>query len=67
MHRTWLYLALFCLSFMQFSCGGCDSSPEDVNFASVEEEEVVTTDVNYNSEAMNEVIASFSSPVEMAI
>ena len=66
MHRTWLYLALFCLSFMQFSCGGCDSSPEDVNFASVEEEEVVTTDVNYNSEAMNEVIASFSSPVEMA-
>ena len=66
MHRTWLYLALFCLSFMQFSCGGCDSSPEDVNFTSVEEEEVVTTDVNYNSEAMNEVIASFSSPVEMA-
>jgi len=66
MHRTWLYLALFCLSFMQFSCGGCDSSPEDVNFASLEEEEVVTTDVNYNSEAMNEVIASFSSPVEMA-
>ena len=51
---------------MQFSCGGCDSSPEDVNFASLEEEEVVTTDVNYNSEAMNEVIASFSSPVEMA-
>jgi hypothetical protein len=50
---------------MQFSCGGCDSG-EDVNFIPQDEEVLTSSDVNYNPEAMNEVIASFSSPVEMA-
>ncbi|MBQ3658480.1 MAG: hypothetical protein II956_16810 [Bacteroidales bacterium] len=65
MHKKCLYLALCCLTFVQFSCGGCDGS-NDVNFIPPEDEVVTSYDVNYNAEAMNEVIASFSSPVEMA-
>ena len=67
MHKKCLYLALVCLTFVQFSCGGCDGSGSgDVDFIPSEDEVVTTSDVNYNAEAMNEVIASFSSPVEMA-
>ena len=66
MHKKCLYLALVCLTFVQFSCGGCDGSGNDVDFIPPEDEVITTSDVNYNAEAMNEVIASFSSPVEMA-
>jgi hypothetical protein len=67
MHKKCLYLALVCLTFVQFSCGGCDGSGSgDVDFIPSEDEVVTTSDVNYDAEAMNEVIASFSSPVEMA-
>ncbi|MCR4559507.1 MAG: hypothetical protein K5685_05460 [Bacteroidales bacterium] len=60
-------MALVCLTFVQFSCGGCGGSGSgDVDFIPSEDEVVTTSDVNYDAEAMNEVIASFSSPVEMA-
>lgn len=67
MHRKWLYsFAFACMTFLQFSCGGCESGGGDeINFTP--DDEMTTTEVNYNSDAMNEVIASFPSPVEMAL
>ncbi len=69
MRNKWFVsLALTCVSFMQFSCGGCNSggggAEDDIKF--IPGDEGRTSDVTYNSEAMNEIIASFSSPVEMA-
>ena len=66
MRNKWLgSLALVCVTFMQFSCGGCnDGSEGDIKF--IPGDDMNTSEVNYNSDAMNEVIASFSSPVEMA-
>ena len=67
MRNKWLVsLSFTCMAFMQFSCGGCNNGggEEDINF--IPSEETATVEVNYNSEAMNEVIASFPSPVEMA-
>ncbi len=68
MRNKWfLSLALTCISFMQFSCGGCNSgggTEEDIKF--IPGDEGRQSDVSYNPEAMNEVIGSFSSPVEMA-
>ena len=66
MHRKRLSsLALVCMAFLQFNCGGCDSSGDD-NIVFIPDDDVKTTDVNYDVEAMNQIIASFSSPVEMA-
>jgi hypothetical protein len=53
------------MAFLQFNCGGCDSSGDD-NIVFIPDDDVKTTDVNYDVEAMNQIIASFSSPVEMA-
>ena len=66
MRNKWLgSLALVCVTFMQFSCGGCNGgSDQDVNF--IPGDDVNTSEVNYNSDAMNEVIASFPPPVEMS-
>ena len=66
MRNKWLgSLALVCVTFMQFSCGGCNDGTEgDIKF--IPGDDMNTSEVNYNSDAMNEVIASFSSPVEMA-
>ncbi len=66
MRNKWLgSLALVCVTFMQFSCGGCNGgSEDDIKF--IPGDEANTSDVNYNSEAMNEVIESFPPPVEMA-
>lgn len=66
-NRWFVSLALTCVAFMQFSCGGCNNgggAEEDINFIPGNDDK--TSDVTYNPEAMNEVIASFSSPVEMA-
>jgi hypothetical protein len=53
------------MAFLQFNCGGCESnSDDDIKF--LPQDDMSSTDVNYNSDAMNEVIGSFSSPVEMA-
>jgi hypothetical protein len=50
---------------MQFSCGGCNGGSEgDINF--IPGDDANTAEVNYNSEAMNDVIGSFPPPVEMA-
>jgi hypothetical protein len=50
---------------MQFSCGGCTGGSEgDINF--IPGDDANTAEVNYNSEAMNDVIGSFPPPVEMA-
>jgi len=67
MRNKWLgSLALVCVTFMQFSCGGCNGgSDDDIKFIPGDENSNVS-DVNYNSDAMNEVIASFPPPVYMA-
>ncbi len=66
MRNKWLgSLALVCVTFMQFSCGGCGGGAED-DIKFIPGDDMSSQDVNYNSDAMNEVIASFSSPVEMA-
>ena len=66
MRNKWLgSLALVCVAFMQFSCGGCNGGSEgDINF--IPGDDANTAEVNYNSEAMNDVIGSFPPPVEMA-
>lgn len=67
MRNKWLgSLALVCVTFMQFSCGGCNGggSDQDINF--IPRDDMNTSEVNYNSDAMNEVIASFPPPVEMS-
>ena len=66
MRNKWLgSLALVCVAFMQFSCGGCNGGAEgDINF--IPGDDANTAEVNYNSEAMNDVIGSFPPPVEMA-
>ena len=66
MRNKWLgSLALVCVTFMQFSCGGCNGGSEgDINF--IPGDDANTAEVNYNSEAMNDVIGSFPPPVEMA-
>jgi len=51
---------------MQFSCGGCNGGGTEDDIKFIPGDDTKTSEVNYNSEAMNEVIASFSSPVEMA-
>lgn len=67
MRNKWLgSLALVCVSFMQFSCGGCNGGGTEDDIKFIPGDDTKTSEVNYNSEAMNEVIASFSSPVEMA-
>ena len=66
MRNKWLgSLALVCVAFMQFSCGGCNGGSEgDINF--IPGDDANTAEVNYNSEAMNDVIGSFPPPGEMA-
>ncbi|MBQ1698220.1 MAG: hypothetical protein II075_10095 [Bacteroidales bacterium] len=68
MRNKWLgSLALVCVTFMQFSCGGCNDGGNEPEIKFIPGDEAKpTSDVNYNSDAMNEVIASFSSPVEMS-
>ncbi|MCQ2975251.1 MAG: hypothetical protein MJ211_10655 [Bacteroidales bacterium] len=48
---------------LQFNCSGCGSDDEHIEF---KEEEKQETNVKFDPDAMNEIIASFSSPVEMA-
>lgn len=67
MRKNWLIsLALACSTFFQFSCSGCGGSADDEDINFIPEDDLKISDVNYNPDAMNEVIASFSSPVEMA-
>ena len=66
MRNKWLGpLALVCVTLMQCGCGGCTGETED-DIKFIPGDDMSTSDVDYNSDAMNEVIASFSSPVEMA-
>lgn len=67
MYRRWLVpFALACTSLLQFNCSGCGggSNDEDINF--IPEDDIRSANASYNPDAMNEIIASFSSPVEMA-
>lgn len=67
MHKNWLIsLALACSTLFQFSCSGCGGGADDEDLKFIPEDDVKVSEVNYNPDAMNEVIASFSSPVEMA-
>ncbi len=71
MRNKWLgALALVSVTFMQFSCGGCNGgcngSGGDADIQFIPGDDKSAADVNYDSDAMNEVIGSFSSPVEMA-
>jgi len=67
MYRKWLVpIALVCTTLMQLNCNcnGGGSNDEDINF--IPEDDLRSANTSYNPEAMNEIIASFSSPVEMA-
>ena len=67
MRNKWFVsLALTCVAFMQFSCGGCNSGGSDEDIKFIPGNDMNRAEVNYNSDAMNEVIASFPPPVEMA-
>lgn len=67
MRNKWLgALALVSVTFMQFSCGGCNGGGGDADIQFIPGDDKSAADVNYDSDAMNEVIGSFSSPVEMA-
>ncbi len=49
---------------MQFNCGGCGGS--GIDEIKIDTNEIKLAEVTYDSDAINEVIQSFSSPVEMA-
>lgn len=67
MHKKLLLsLALVCTALFQFNCSGCGDNSGDNETAFIPDDDAGSSNANYNSEAMNEVIASFSSPVEMA-
>ncbi len=64
--RILLSLALACTAMLQFNCSGCGGGNDEEIQAFIPEDDLGSSNANYNFEAMNEVIASFSSPVEMA-
>jgi len=49
---------------LQFNCGGCGGS--GIDEIKIDTNEIKLAEVTYDSDAINEVIQSFSSPVEMA-
>ena len=64
MHKKWyISLIVAATAMMQFSCGGCGGDDGHIEY---HEDESMVTDVNFDSQAMNDIISSFSSPVEMA-
>ena len=64
MHKKWyITLMLVATALMQFNCSGCNDDEGHIEY---HEEDYGVADVNFDSQAMNEIISSFSSPVEMA-
>jgi len=67
MHNKWLFImALACTTFIQFSCGGCTGGASDEDIKFIPEDDLGISDAIYPSDEMNNVISSFSSPVEMS-
>lgn len=65
MHKKWyISLMLAATALMQFNCAGCGGDEGHLEYH--EEDNIVVNDVNFDSQAMNDIISSFSSPVEMA-
>lgn len=65
MHKKIAYILLiFVIVSLQFNCGGCGGSDDEL--IPIDTNEIKFAEVTYDSDAINEIIQSFSSPVEMA-